>query len=87
MPSDTELLDHLKRLYADTGQLSGVLIDQTPDMPSYSAYRNRFGSLARAYEMIGYRSDRHQESITLNMRLRGMHPEIAQLAVRQRRAI
>ena len=28
--SDEELLDHLKRLYADAGQLSGVLIDQTP---------------------------------------------------------
>jgi DNA invertase Pin-like site-specific DNA recombinase len=53
--SDEELLDHLKRLYAEAGQLSGVLIDQTPDMPSSSAYRNRFGSLARAYEMIGYR--------------------------------
>ena len=74
--SDEELLDHLKRLYADSGKLSGVLIDQTPDMPSSSAYRNRFGSLARAYEMIGYRSDRDQERIALNKRLRGMHPEI-----------
>jgi len=74
--SDEELLDHLKRLYADEGQLSGVLIDQTPDMPSSSAYRNRFGSLARAYEMIGYRSDRDQERIALNKRLRAMHPEI-----------
>ena len=27
--SDEELLDHLKRLYADAGQLSGILIDQT----------------------------------------------------------
>lgn len=73
---DEELLDHLKRLYADAGQLSGVLIDQAPDMPSSSAYRNRFGSLARAYEMIGYRSDRDQEHIALNNRLRGMHPKI-----------
>lgn len=74
--SDEELLDHLKRLYADAGQLSGVLIDQTPDMPSAATYRNRFGSLARAYEMIGYRSDRDQERIALNRRLRAMHPEI-----------
>lgn len=74
--SDEELLDHLKRLYADAGQLSEVLIDQTPDMPSSSAFRNRFGSLARAYEMIGYRSDRDQERIALNKRLRAMHPEI-----------
>lgn len=74
--SDEDLLDHLKRLYADAGQLSGVLIDQTPDMPSSSAYRNRFGSLARAYEMIGYRTDRDHERIALNKRLRAMHPEI-----------
>ena len=74
--SDEELLDHLKRLYAEAGQLSGVLIDQAPDMPSSSAYRNRFGSLARAYEMIGYRSDRDQERIALNKRLRALHPEI-----------
>jgi DNA invertase Pin-like site-specific DNA recombinase len=74
--SDEELLGHLKRLYADAGQLSGVLIDQAPDMPSSSAYRNRFGSLARAYEMIGYRTDRDHERIALNKRLRAMHPEI-----------
>jgi DNA invertase Pin-like site-specific DNA recombinase len=74
--SDEELLDHLKRLYADAGQLSGVLIDQSPDMPSSSVFRNRFGSLARAYEMIGYRSDRDQERIALNKRLRALHPEI-----------
>jgi hypothetical protein len=48
------LLEQLKRLYAEAGQLSGVLIDQAPDMPSSATYRTRFGSLARAYEMIGY---------------------------------
>src|SRR5690606_24278872 len=52
------------------------LLDQTPDMPSSAAYRNRFGSLARAYEMIGYRTDRDHECIALNKRLRAMHPEI-----------
>ena len=74
--SDEDLLDHLKRLYAEAGQLSGVLIDQTPNMPSSSAYRNRFGSLARAYEMIGYRTDRDHDRIALNKRLRALHPEI-----------
>ena len=74
--SDEELLEHLKRLYADAGQLSGVLIDQNPDMPSAGTYRNRFGSLARAYEMIGYRTDRDQERVALNKRLRALHPEI-----------
>jgi len=74
--SDEELLDHLKQLYADAGQLSGVLIDQTPEMPSAATYRNRFGTLARAYEMIGYRSDRDDERIALNKRLRALHPDI-----------
>lgn len=74
--SDEELLDHLKRLYADAGTLSGVLIDQAPDMPSASAYRSRFGSLARAYEMIGYRTDRDHDRIALNKRLRALHPDI-----------
>lgn len=74
--SDEELLDHLKRLYADAGQLSGVLIDQASDMPSSATYRNRFGSLARAYELIDYLSDRDHQRIALNKRLRGMHPEI-----------
>jgi hypothetical protein len=74
--SDDELLEHLKRLYAEAGQLSGVLIDQAPDLPSSATYRNRFGSLARAYEMIGYRTDRDQERIALNKRLRALHPEI-----------
>jgi hypothetical protein len=74
--SDEELLDHLKRLYADAGQLSGVLIDQAPDMPSAAMYRSRFGSLARAYEMIGYRSERDRERIALNQRLRSMYPGI-----------
>ncbi|MDN2578985.1 recombinase family protein [Aquibium sp. ELW1220] len=74
--SDEELLEHLQRLYADAGQLSGFLIDQTSDMPSAATYRSRFGSLARAYEMIGYRTDRDQERLALNKRLRAMHPEI-----------
>jgi DNA invertase Pin-like site-specific DNA recombinase len=74
--SDEELLDYLKRLYADAGQLSGVLIDQAEDMPSAATYRSRFGSLSRAYEMIGYRTDRDHERIALNKRLRTLHPEI-----------
>ncbi|MFG6584662.1 hypothetical protein [Sulfitobacter sp. 1A12779] len=74
--SDEELLDRLKQLYADAGQLSGVMIDRAPDMLSSLAYRNRFGSLTRPYEMIGYRSNRDQERIAFNKRLRGMHPEI-----------
>jgi DNA invertase Pin-like site-specific DNA recombinase len=74
--SDEELLEHLKRLYAEAGQLSGVLIDQAPGMPSAGTYRSRFGSLARAYELIGYRAEHDHDRVGLNRRLRVMYPEI-----------
>ena len=74
--SDEELLEHLRRLYAEAGELSGFLIDQAGDMPSAAAYRSRFGSLGRAYELIGYRANLNGEQTELNRRLRAMHPEI-----------
>ena len=74
--SDEDLLAQLQRLYAEAGQLSGVLIDQAAGMPSSPTYRSRFGSLARAYALIGYRSDRDQDRLALNRRLRAMHPGI-----------
>jgi DNA invertase Pin-like site-specific DNA recombinase len=74
--SDEQLLEHLKRLYAEAGQLSGFLIDQAGDMPSARIYRHRFGSLARAYQLIGYRSEQDHERMALNRRLRALHPEI-----------
>jgi DNA invertase Pin-like site-specific DNA recombinase len=74
--SDEELLDHLKRLYADAGELSGVLIDQAADMPSASTYASRFGSLSRAYGLIGHQRNLDHERIEVNRRLRALDPEI-----------
>jgi len=74
--SDEELLDHLKRLYADAGELSGVLIDQADDMPSASTYASRFGSLGRAYALIGHQSNFDSERLQVNRRLRSLYPEI-----------
>jgi hypothetical protein len=36
------------------GYLSGLIIDELECGPSSSAYRTRFGSLIRAYELIGF---------------------------------
>lgn len=52
--SDEEALEVLKRLLAAKGRLSLRLIYDCPDAPSPSTYRHRFGSLRRAYELIGY---------------------------------
>ncbi len=52
--SDEELLAALRVLLARRDRLSLRLIAGTPEMPSPSTYRGRFGSLRRAYELIGY---------------------------------
>jgi hypothetical protein len=52
--SDEELLEMLKRLLARQGRLSLKLLNESPDVPSPSTYRLRFGSLRKAYELIGY---------------------------------
>ena len=56
--SDSDILVKLKALYAKKGRLSEALIDAAKGVPSYSTVQARFGSILRAYELIGYRCDR-----------------------------
>ncbi|MBI2717679.1 MAG: recombinase family protein [Rhizobiales bacterium] len=74
--SDEELLQSLRALLAQHGMLSGLIIDEREEMPSSSAYRHRFGSLLRAYELIGYKPDRDYRYIEINRTLRRSHPQI-----------
>ena len=74
--SDTELLEMLRGLAQRHGRLSGLIIDEAEGMPSSSAYRQRFGSLARAYQLIDYLPDRDFAYVEINRRLRQFHPEI-----------
>jgi hypothetical protein len=74
--TDEELLDRLRALLAEKGQLSGLLIDEAGDMPSSSVYKNRFLSLIRAYCLVGYRPDRDYSFIETNRRLRELHPKV-----------
>jgi DNA invertase Pin-like site-specific DNA recombinase len=52
--TNDDLLGKLRSLLQNRGYLSGSLIDRTAEMPSRLLYYNRFGSLRRAYELIGY---------------------------------
>lgn len=52
--SNDELLEELKLLLHHEGRLSFHMIKRSPDMPSPSTFRHRFGGLRRAYELIGY---------------------------------
>jgi DNA invertase Pin-like site-specific DNA recombinase len=74
--SDAEMLDLLKRLFDRVGGLSGLTIDEQDDMPSSSTYRSRFGSLIRAYGLVGYRPYRDYRYIEINRALRQLHPKV-----------
>jgi DNA invertase Pin-like site-specific DNA recombinase len=76
--SDDDLLSKLKGLYDGKGYLSGILINEAEDMPSASVFTHRFGSLIRAYELVGYRPDRDFAYLEINRQLRRLHPEIVQ---------
>jgi DNA invertase Pin-like site-specific DNA recombinase len=74
--TNEEMLTALHRLLQERGYLSGLIIDESDRLPSSSAYQSRFGSLLRAYEMLGYTPDRNYRYIEINRALRRMHPEI-----------
>ncbi|WP_247599522.1 recombinase family protein [Sphingomonas sp. PAMC26645] len=74
--SDSDLLTMLSDLLSAKGVLSGMIIDEVESMPSTAAYRHRFGSLLRAYQLIGYTPDRDFRYVETNRQLRLMHPEV-----------
>ena len=74
--SDQDLLEKLRELLRARGRLSGILIDETEDMPSSSCYSSRFGSLTRAYSLIGWTPDRDFAYIEINRLLRRRHADI-----------
>lgn len=78
---DEEMLSALTRLLDARGQLSGLLIDECDGLPSSSIYRKRFGSLLRAYSLIGYSPERDYRYVEINHALRALHPKILADAV------
>jgi DNA invertase Pin-like site-specific DNA recombinase len=73
--SDDEMLLALRKLLSSAGQLSGILIDETECMPSSSSYRARFGTLLRAYQLVGYTPARDFAYVAINKQLRGYYKE------------
>lgn len=74
--SDEEMLDRLKGLFDYHGYLSGLIIDETENMPSSGSYQRRFGSLIRAYELVEFKPDRDYRYIEINRALRRLHDEV-----------
>ncbi|MBL7099970.1 MAG: recombinase family protein [Alphaproteobacteria bacterium] len=80
MPDD-EMLQALRSLLETQGYLSGILIDEADNVPSSSSYRGRFGSLLRAYTLIGYTPDRDFSYVEINRAIRQRHPSLVSDAV------
>jgi DNA invertase Pin-like site-specific DNA recombinase len=74
--TDEDLLDKLRNLFRDKGRLSGFIIDEAPGLPNANIFGHRFGSLTKAYELVGFRPERDLEFLELNRQLRRLHPEI-----------
>ena len=74
--SDGEMLEPLRHLFGERGYLSGMIIDEAEHLPSSSAYQSRFGSLLRAYQLVGFTPDRDFRYIEINRALRAMHPGV-----------
>ncbi|MGE0252420.1 MAG: recombinase family protein [Dongiaceae bacterium] len=81
--SNDEMLAKLRDLHEKQGWLSGILIDETDDMPSSSVYAHRFGGLSQAYKLIGYDPGRDMRYIEDNKRLRQMYPEVVEGVIRK----
>lgn len=73
-----QMLDALRQVLDRRGALSGLLIDEEEGIPSSSAFRHRFGSLLRAYSLVGYTPDRDYAYLEINRVLRQRHPQMVQ---------
>jgi len=74
--SDEERLTALRSLLALKGRLSSRLIAETPEMPSPSSYRERFGGLRKAYELIGYGRSVEFDRIDLRRRTQALRENL-----------
>jgi len=52
--TDEELLEALRRLWRKAGFLTQALVELSRLTPAVSTYARRFGSLSRAFQLIGY---------------------------------
>jgi DNA invertase Pin-like site-specific DNA recombinase len=74
--SNEELLSLLQLVLDEEGALSGLIIDERDGLPSSTLYRSRFGSLLRAYSLIGYAPDRDYRYIEINRHIRESFPSL-----------
>jgi hypothetical protein len=56
--TEEQMLVRLRITLAKKGELTSSIINNTPSLPSTSSYTKHFGSLRKAFDLIGYTSPR-----------------------------
>ena len=79
--TDERMLELLAQIFERRGHLSGLIIDEVEDCPSSAAFRIRFGSLLRAYALVGFSPDHDYRYLETNRKLRALHPSVVSLVV------
>jgi Recombinase len=74
--SDNEMLTLLKELYLRRGRLTSIIIDESRDLPTSATYRRHFGSLGRAYQLVGYLPYRASAFTEINRTLRRLYADV-----------
>jgi DNA invertase Pin-like site-specific DNA recombinase len=74
--TDEEMLEKLRAVLGKHGRISGLLIDEEDDAPSSAAFRHRFGSLVRAYRLIGYTPEIDYSFLEINRALRERYTSV-----------
>jgi DNA invertase Pin-like site-specific DNA recombinase len=74
--SDNEMLTLLKELYLRRGRLTSIIIDESRDLRTSATYRRYFGSLGRAYQLVGYLSYRVSAFTEINRTLRRLYADV-----------
>ena len=73
--TDEEMLARLRALLKEHRTISAFLIDSA-DGPCSSAYRTRFGSLVRAYQLAGYEPERDYRYLEINRAMRLLYSDL-----------
>lgn len=74
--SDATMLQKLSAVFEQNGYLCRRLVDEAEDCPSSCRYATRFGSLRRAYALVGFVHDRDFQYLEINAALRRLLPEV-----------
>jgi len=85
--SDDQMLALLKQILDRHGELSGLIIDEDENCPSSSSFRTRFGSLLRAYSLVGFTPDRDYSYLEINRSLRRLYPAVVSEVIDRIRSV